>query len=380
MVKQIGPRSCSSVSAVVDIQLIAQSLPDYTVREYLINQATVATRVLLNGLLSMSDMAVLRTTYLQHHISQPPTPFLPHCVRNWPSDVQNDCASKRITEVAMTLIVDSDKLATINYLNNMAPRPTVHYAVYNNLHYLLDALCKSCPKQINQLWNGRTPLHRSCRSDLECAKILLSQPEIEVNVAGELGRTPLLCAAEAGNRELFKLLLEDEKVNANLAEEDGWTALHWAARNNWAEFVEVLIGRGLDANLKDDNDWTPLRLAQICDNNNKLITALSSHRGDSTNGQTALRLGCTDASASIITPQDGGGNLSKFPPPTADLEDVWAFLKVSVDNIMTKGTNLLILYRFLPHFGPLCSVFSRIPHRGFRAEHQQRMVSYVVAR
>ena len=354
----MGPRSFSSVSAMVDIQLIAQSLPDDTVRESLTDPATVATRDVLDGLLSKPDMAVLRVTYLQHHISQPPNPFLHHCLRNWLSDIQNDCASNRITEAAMALIADSDKLATISLLSKMAPRPPIHYAVDNNLHYLLDALCKSCPKQINQLWNGWTPLHRTCCRGLECAKILLSQPEIDVNVAGELGRTPLLRAAAAGDHDLFKLLLEDERVNANLAEEDGWTALHWVSRRGWADFVKVLIGRGLDPNLKDDDGWTPLRLA----NNESIsgvIRALSSHNGDSTNnkGQTALRLGCTDASASIITPQY---SCNTFPPPTADLEEVWAVMAVCVDKIMTEGTILLILFHFLPHFGPLCLVFSRI--------------------
>jgi ankyrin repeat protein len=87
-----------------------------------------------------------------------------------------------------------------------------------------------------------------------------------------LWRTPLImCAAEAGNKEVVAELIEvgadvnaqktSPKIIPGYSSETGLTALHVAVRDNRLEMVDLLLDNGANANLSGPANESPLNLA-----------------------------------------------------------------------------------------------------------------------
>jgi ankyrin repeat protein len=100
----------------------------------------------------------------------------------------------------------------------------------------------------------------------------------------------LIDAIKAADRAAIRGLLQ-QRIDVNAAEPDGATALHWAARTNDLQTVEMLIRAG--ANVKAANRYgvTPLYLA--CTNGNAAMIELLLKAGADPNtalpeGETAL--------------------------------------------------------------------------------------------
>lgn len=116
--------------------------------------------------------------------------------------------------------------------------------------------------------DGASPLLWASKNrKREIAKLLLDlhwvDPD-EINVADDMGRTPLSHAAANGEAEIVRLLLSREEVCEQVNKEDntGLTALHWAAQNGETDVVEVLLATpNTNINAKNKDGRTPLSLA-----------------------------------------------------------------------------------------------------------------------
>jgi len=71
------------------------------------------------------------------------------------------------------------------------------------------------------------------------------------------GDTPLMIASMLGHTDIVRLLL-DRKAETN---HTGWNPLHYAAFENRAEIITLLVSAGADINLKAPNTHTALMLA-----------------------------------------------------------------------------------------------------------------------
>jgi ankyrin repeat protein len=73
------------------------------------------------------------------------------------------------------------------------------------------------------------------------------------------GTTPLMHAilADPPYPEMIEYLL-DHGADVNAADKAGWTPLHFAARDQNAIIVKILLGRGAVVDPVDDNGSTPL--------------------------------------------------------------------------------------------------------------------------
>lgn len=73
-------------------------------------------------------------------------------------------------------------------------------------------------------------------------------------------------AASWGNLTSIRQLLEVEGANVNSRDKYGFTALHYAARDDSPQAVELLISLGADVNARGESERTPLYLAAYNDN------------------------------------------------------------------------------------------------------------------
>ncbi|XP_071098532.1 serine/threonine-protein phosphatase 6 regulatory ankyrin repeat subunit B-like [Haliotis cracherodii] len=142
-----------------------------------------------------------------------------------------------------------------------------------------------------------TVLHFACEGgDAAIVEHLL--PTVDLNSRGRNGRTPVMIAAQCGNRELFTLLvskdvdltLTDDYNNnilhlacqggnrliiehllplfdINSQGQDGRTAVMYAAVNGLRSVFDLLVSNGADMSLKDDYNSSVFHLACLGGNN-----------------------------------------------------------------------------------------------------------------
>lgn len=73
-------------------------------------------------------------------------------------------------------------------------------------------------------------------------------PDIDLEVKGPAGVTPVHCAAATGHPEMLKLLI-DKGADVNAQNKEERTALVWAVREHRDDIVQILLERGVDVNM-----------------------------------------------------------------------------------------------------------------------------------
>lgn len=92
---------------------------------------------------------------------------------------------------------------------------------------------------------------------LHNATMFLVKAGANVNVAGEVGLTPLEYATRTNNPGAVELLVNRE-ANVNVADTCGFTPLHCAAKFGDLGVISLLISRGANVNAVDKLHMTPL--------------------------------------------------------------------------------------------------------------------------
>jgi ankyrin repeat protein len=85
-------------------------------------------------------------------------------------------------------------------------------------------------------------------------KLLL---EVGIDALDSYQRTSLIWTSFYNNTELLKWLI-DNQANINHRDRNGFSALHFAAKEQCFNAVEILINNKADIELKDSNGNTPL--------------------------------------------------------------------------------------------------------------------------
>jgi ankyrin repeat protein len=125
--------------------------------------------------------------------------------------------------------------------------------------------------------DGMTALHLAAAvAGPETARLLVDSTS-DVNVRNEVGQTPLMLAAQAGNVMFAHPLLE-VGADASLLDKDGRSVLHWAAiGGDYPEFVRLLLVSGADPSVCHHGGQTAADYARALGRNGMLEALLQSN-------------------------------------------------------------------------------------------------------
>ncbi|XP_059473664.1 uncharacterized protein LOC132195582 [Neocloeon triangulifer] len=211
----------------------------------------------------------------------------------------------------------------------------LHYAAQDGLYKAMEILLQNGADANLQDAIGYTSLHRVLQSgNLECINLLLSVPNVNVNLRDRLngfapvhmalamrledaalalaekedadvnlrvslpslhdtyiGFTPLHIAAAHGLTRFIRRLKE-KGAQLDIPDAKEQTPLHLAANNSQEEAIKMLLEEGVDCNAKDNQGQTPLFLAAAAGNNKCVFALLKDVRiklnETNANGETAI--------------------------------------------------------------------------------------------
>ena len=105
---------------------------------------------------------------------------------------------------------------------------------------------------------GNTGLHVALLEGMPAAaRVLLEQPQIDVNALNKAGESPLMMAALKGNVDVARILIE----RGAAINKSGWTPLHYAATGGNVDIMNMLLNKGAQLDARSPNGTTPLMMA-----------------------------------------------------------------------------------------------------------------------
>jgi ankyrin repeat protein len=120
---------------------------------------------------------------------------------------------------------------------------------------------------------------------------------------GDVNTDSLFFAAGFGDLAEVKRLVVGCGVNPNIKDKDGNTPLHYAAREGRLKVVELLLEHGADPNIQDKDGWTPLHYA-AWKRRLKVVELLLEHGADPNiqdkDGETPLHLAAWDGHLDVV--------------------------------------------------------------------------------
>lgn len=113
-------------------------------------------------------------------------------------------------------------------------------------------------------------------------KLLLDNGKVDVNSMDEYDRTPLWIAALVGHELIVKMLLDSNRAKLDIQEsESGLTPFAAAVTAGHLAIVKMLLATdGVDANARDELDYTPLHHAAMLPKCDVLLELIKSKKVD----------------------------------------------------------------------------------------------------
>ncbi|XP_048251786.1 uncharacterized protein LOC124123099 [Haliotis rufescens] len=187
-------------------------------------------------------------------------------------------------------------------------------------------------------------LHLACRGgNKSLVEYLL--PKTDINIRGNIGRTPLMNAAWRGKKDVFDFLVS-KGADITLTDDDNDNILHLACRGGNKPLVEYILPK-TDINIRGNIGRTPLMNAAWI-GNKAVFDLLVSKRADITqtddDNDNILHLACRGGNKSLVeyllpkTDINIRGNIGRTPLMNA----AWRGKKDVFDFLVSKGADITL--------------------------------------
>uniref|UniRef100_A0A2K6C533 Euchromatic histone lysine methyltransferase 1 n=3 Tax=Cercopithecinae TaxID=9528 RepID=A0A2K6C533_MACNE len=93
---------------------------------------------------------------------------------------------------------------------------------------------------------------------LEAVKYLIKAGAL-VDPKDAEGSTCLHLAAKKGHYEVVQYLLSNGQMDVNCQDDGGWTPMIWATEYKHVDLVKLLLSKGSDINIRDNDNGTVVR-------------------------------------------------------------------------------------------------------------------------
>lgn len=156
------------------------------------------------------------------------------------------------------IAIDKMDIALISFLLSKGAKVENELNSETNIEYNINTPSYSCPNLV-----GIPPLLLACeKQNLDIVKMLvLTHPNININVFDKYGKTPLMIAVANYSMDIVEFLLLNPNINVNQRDADGRTALFIATRNMNMDIINHLVHNGADFTICDKDGNTPLDMA-----------------------------------------------------------------------------------------------------------------------
>lgn len=109
---------------------------------------------------------------------------------------------------------------------------------------------------------GVAPIHVAVERNYEDVVKTLIEKKVDINVLTKKGKkAPLHTACELGFIPIINLLLSQPNIKVNIKNSEGWTSLHYAAEYSHLEAAKLLVSKNADINALNIGNETPLHFA-----------------------------------------------------------------------------------------------------------------------
>ncbi|XP_067650441.1 ankyrin repeat domain-containing protein 50-like isoform X1 [Haliotis asinina] len=152
--------------------------------------------------------------------------------------------------------------------------------------------------------DGNNILHLACiGAQVEMVKYILSQDVVDTNSRGQFGRTPLMIAAEKGYRVVFDLLV-DRGGDVSVVDDDGNNILHVACIGGHLEMVKYVLSHDpMEIRSRGQYGRTPVLLA--AEKGHRDVFDLLVSKGDDVSstdddGNNILHMACIGGQVDMV--------------------------------------------------------------------------------
>lgn len=106
--------------------------------------------------------------------------------------------------------------------------------------------------------HSKAILHFACaKGRKDCVKILLDNGAL-VNVKDKWRMTPIMYCVSTGNDDIINMLTQKFPEAINSQDTNGRSALHFSVEYGSETTVKLLLEKGADVNIQDNDGYTPL--------------------------------------------------------------------------------------------------------------------------